>query len=361
MTTENIKQLGLLGALDKRAVICAEGYLFEMERRGYLKANLFVPEVVLDNPKVVEQLHRDFVHAGSDVVVAFTYYVDREKLKIIGKENVLEGMYFKALEIAKVVADDTHTFLAGNIGQSNYWKPDDREAEKKTIAMFEEQAQWSKDGGAHFIIAETISFFGEACLALNAIKNAGLTAVINLAIDVDGRLRDGYKPEDACKRLVDLGADVVGLNCYRGPRTMLSILQNISKKVKTHLAALPVAYRTTDHEPTFEVLTDENGSTAFPIRLDPHVATREEMAGFAKQAFELGVRFIGGCCGTGPHHIRAMAEALGHQGIRRHNSPKNKNNCLYRWPVCMKHIDLHSSGPPPAEIFLLILPASSTK
>ena len=85
MTTENIKQLGLLGALDKRAVICAEGYLFEMERRGYLKANLFVPEVVLDNPNVVEQLHRDFVHAGSDVVVAFTYYVDREKLKIIGK------------------------------------------------------------------------------------------------------------------------------------------------------------------------------------------------------------------------------------------------------------------------------------
>ena len=64
-------------------VICAEGYLFEMERRGYLKANLFVPEVVLDNPQVVEQLHRDFVHAGSDVVLAFTYYVDREKLKII--------------------------------------------------------------------------------------------------------------------------------------------------------------------------------------------------------------------------------------------------------------------------------------
>jgi betaine-homocysteine S-methyltransferase len=86
---KNIKKLGLLNALEKRPVICAEGYLFEMERRGYLKANLFVPEVVLDNPRVVEQLHRDFVHAGSDVVLAFTYYVDREKLKIIGKEDVL--------------------------------------------------------------------------------------------------------------------------------------------------------------------------------------------------------------------------------------------------------------------------------
>jgi betaine-homocysteine S-methyltransferase len=321
MVTANIKQLGLLKALDQRSIICAEGYLFEMERRGYLKANLFVPEVVLDNPTVVEQLHRDYVHAGSDVVVAFTYYVDREKLKIIGKEEKLESMYFKALKIAKTVADETNNFLAGNIGHSNFWKPDDRAAEKKTGAMFEEQAQWSKESGAEFIIAETISYFGEACLALKAIKSVGLTAVINLAIDVDGLLRDGYKPEDACKRLVDLGADVVGLNCYRGPRTMLPILKNVSKKVKTHLAALPVAYRTTELEPTFEVLTDESGSTAFPIRLDPHTATREEMANFAKQAFELGVKFIGGCCGTGPHHIRAMAEALGHQVAASKYSP----------------------------------------
>jgi betaine-homocysteine S-methyltransferase len=321
MVTENIKQLGLLGALDKRAVICAEGYLFEMERRGYLKANLFVPEVVLDNSKVVEQLHRDFVHAGSDVVVAFTYYVDREKLKIIGKEDILESMYFQALSIAKTVADETQTFLAGDIGQSNYWKPEDRIAEKKTIEMFEEQAQWSKEGGAEFIIAETLSFFGEACLALKAIKDAGLPAIINLAIDVDGLLRDGYTPEDACQRLVDLGADVVGLNCYQGPSTMLPILKKIRKKVKTHLAALPVAYRTTKHEPTFEVLTDESGSTAFPLRLDPHTATREEMASFAKQAVELGVKFIGGCCGTGPHHIRAMAEALGHQVAASKYSP----------------------------------------
>jgi betaine-homocysteine S-methyltransferase len=89
----NIKEIGLLNALDAGPVICAEGYLFEMERRGYLKANLFVPEVVLDNPQVVEQLHRDFVHSGSDVVLAFTYYVDREKFKVIGKEGQLNIMW----------------------------------------------------------------------------------------------------------------------------------------------------------------------------------------------------------------------------------------------------------------------------
>jgi betaine-homocysteine S-methyltransferase len=87
----NIKEQGLLNALDAGPVICAEGYLFEMERRGYLKANLFVPEVVLDNPQVVEQLHRDFVHSGSDVLLAFTYYVDRE----LAKKNYLRTCILK--------------------------------------------------------------------------------------------------------------------------------------------------------------------------------------------------------------------------------------------------------------------------
>jgi hypothetical protein len=78
---------GLLERLEQGPVICAEGYLFELERRGYLQAGAFVPEVVLDHPEVVTQLHRDFVHAGSDVVEAFTYYAHREKMRIVGKER----------------------------------------------------------------------------------------------------------------------------------------------------------------------------------------------------------------------------------------------------------------------------------
>ncbi|UCD33164.1 MAG: homocysteine S-methyltransferase family protein [Desulfobacterales bacterium] len=335
----NIKKIGLLNALDKGPVICAEGYLFEMERRGYLKANLFVPEVVLDNPQVVEQLHRDYVHAGSDVVLAFTYYVDREKLKVIGKEKLLEPMYYDALKIARKVSFETRTLFAGNIGQSNVWKPGDKEAERKTIAMFEEQAQWSKQGGVEFIIAETISFFGEACLALNAIKNVGLPAIVNLAIDVDGLLRDGYTPEDACKRLADLGADVVGLNCYRGPRTLLPVLKQVTEKVKSHVAALPVAYHTTENEPTFEVLSDGKGNTVFPTRLDPHVATRDEMAYFAQEAYKLGARFIGGCCGTAPYHVRSMAEALGRKVAASKYSPAEltKKQKQYFIPVATMH------------------------
>ena len=96
--TSNEKQ-GLLERLEQGPVICAEGYLFECERRGYLQAGAFVPEVVLDHPEVVTELHREFVHAGSDVVEAFTYYGHREKLRIVGKEHLLEELNVRALEL----------------------------------------------------------------------------------------------------------------------------------------------------------------------------------------------------------------------------------------------------------------------
>src|SRR5207237_7425124 len=98
------KPLGLLERLVAGPVICGEGYLFELERRGYLQAGAYVPEVVLEHPDLVEQLHREFVHAGSDVVEAFTYYAHRQKLRVIGREKDLESMNLNALAIAKKVA-----------------------------------------------------------------------------------------------------------------------------------------------------------------------------------------------------------------------------------------------------------------
>src|ERR1041384_209179 len=105
----------LMERLSRGPVICAEGYLFELERRGYLQAGGFVPEVVLEHPEKVAELHREFVHAGSDVVEAFTYYAHREKLRLIGREQVLEQLNRQALEIAREVARDTGTLLAGNV------------------------------------------------------------------------------------------------------------------------------------------------------------------------------------------------------------------------------------------------------
>ncbi len=303
---------GLLERLEDGPVICAEGYLFEFERRGYLQAGAFVPEVVLEHPELVAQLHREFVHAGSDVVEAFTYYAHREKLKIIGREAELEPINRQALALAKEVADETETLFAGDICNTNVYVPDEEETHKQVRAMFEEQVGWAVDAGADFIIAETYHWGAEALVALDTIKQTDLPAVVMLAIPSTGQTQDGWPPEDACKRLADAGADVVGLNCFRGPRTMVPLLENITASVDAYVAALPVPYRTTDQEPTFQSLHDpELDGKPFPTRLDPLTCNRYEIADFTRSAYELGVRYFGVCCGNAPHYTRSMAEALG--------------------------------------------------
>jgi betaine-homocysteine S-methyltransferase len=312
---QQASQRGLLERLAEGPVICAEGYLFECERRGYLQAGAFVPEVVLDHPEVVEQLHREFVHAGSDVVEAFTYYGHREKLRMIGKEDQLEPLNREALKIARKVARETGTLLAGNLSNTNIYVGDGESA-KTVREMFEEQAAWAVDEGVDFIIAETFSFEGEAEIALQVIKELGVPSVVTIAVHRPGDTLEGLTPAEACKRLEAAGADVVGLNCARGPQTMLPLLRQIRPEIEGYLAALPVPYRTHDDQPTFQSLQDPGydafpDGRPFPTALDPFTCNRFEIADFTREAADIGVQYFGVCCGAGPHHIRAMAEALG--------------------------------------------------
>ena len=146
-------------------VLCAEGYLFELERRGYLQAGAFVPEVVLEHPELVESLHREFVHAGSDVVEAFTYYAHREKLRLVGLEHLLEPINRDALQIAGSVARETGALFAGDICNTNIYVPGDAAAEQAVRAMFEEQVAWAAEAGVDFVIAETFLWASEALIA----------------------------------------------------------------------------------------------------------------------------------------------------------------------------------------------------
>ncbi len=307
---------GLLERLAAGPVICAEGYLFELERRGYLQAGPFVPEVVLDHPEAVERLHEDFVHAGSDVVEAFTYYAHREKLRLIGREDVLEDLNRQALRIARAVADRHGCLMAGNICNTNIYEADDAATHAAVRAMFEEQIGWALEEGADYLIAETLDWHGEAAIALDVMKATGLPTVVTLAVHREETVFDGLSVVESCRRLEAAGADVVGLNCARGPQTLLPVVERVRKAVSCHVAALPVPYRTTEAEPTFQSLSDPAcesipGGLPFPTALDPFTCNRYECAEFARACLDLGVRYIGLCCGAGPHHIRAVAEAVG--------------------------------------------------
>jgi methionine synthase I (cobalamin-dependent) len=315
--------------LDQDAVICAEGYLFELERRGYLQAGAFVPEVVLEHPEVVLQLHQEFLRAGSDIMVAFTYYAHREKLRVINKEHLLEEMQKSALALARQATDefgDPNILVAGNICNTNIFVEKDATTHREVRKMFAEQVAWAAEAGVDFIIAETLAHHGEAKLALESILDANLEAVVNLVGHREGRLRDGVPLIESCKELEQMGATVVGMNCNRGPDTMLPLVKEIRKSVNCHVAAVPVPYRTTESHPTFQSLEDPGcncipHNRPFPVALDPFTCNRYEIAGFAKEALAADIRFIGVCCGAGPHHVRSMAEALGRNPAAGRYSP----------------------------------------
>jgi betaine-homocysteine S-methyltransferase len=200
--------------------------------------------------------------------------------------------------------------------------------------MFEEQVGWAAEAGADFVIAETISHVGEALLALETIKATGLPAVVTMAVHRDPVTRDGWTIAEACKRLEDAGADVVGVNCIRGPNTMLSLLGPIRDAVGGYVAALPVPYRTHGEEPTFQALRDPGAhdlpdGRPFPTALEPLACNRYEVAEFGRAAFELGVRYLGVCCGNAPHYTRSLAEALGRTPPASRYSPDMSKHAYY--------------------------------
>jgi betaine-homocysteine S-methyltransferase len=305
-----MKKLGILKRLEKGIVLGAEGYVFELEKRGYIKAGPFVPEVVLDFPEAVLELHREFLRTGSEVAVALTYYAHREKLKDVGREKDLEKMNRQAVRLAKQAAREYGALVAGNI--CNTWAYDPKnpgESGKKVRAMYEEQIRWAFEEGVDFIISETNDYLEEALISLEVIKKYNLPAMVTLASVQATKTRDGYDYIKACQILEQEGADIVGLNCDRGPATMLPIIKKIRESVSCFVAAQPVPYKTTPSQLTFESLK-KNGSRVFPLSLETFQLTRWEMAQFAKVAKSIGVDYIGICCGGGPQHVRAMAESL---------------------------------------------------
>ncbi len=331
----------LIDRLDKGPVICAEGFLFEIERRGYMASGEFVPMVSLEHPEALENLHKDFQHAGSDVVQAFTYNGHREKMKVIGKEKLLEPLNRAALKIAKKVANLKSTgpkpnLMAGNISNSNIWNDKDKKTHLQVEKMFTEMVGWAVDEGADMLIGETFYYAEEAFKALEIMKKSKLPAVITIAPMAEDVMRDGYGIVETCKELEQRGAEVVGMNCFRGPATMLPYLQEIRKQVKCHVAALPIPIRTNKKYTTWFNLPDRNDcgcgaphGRTFPTALEPLMCNRYEIGQFAKDAYKMGINYLGVCCLGNPMLVREVAHAVGLTVPASKYREKMENHFMY--------------------------------
>ncbi|XP_013418187.1 betaine--homocysteine S-methyltransferase 1-like, partial [Lingula anatina] len=294
------------------SVIVAEGYVLELERRGYLKYGETVPEVVLENPDVVRQLHKELVHAGSDVVMAVTYFGHRDKLKRIDREDEVEKLHRTALRMAREVADETGTLMAGDISNSTIYDPDNPTINAYVKEIFKEQVVWAVEEGADYIVGETFRHFGEAMMALETIQEfgQGVPAVITIVPYKDVTV-DGVPIPEAVRRLEAAGAAAVGLNCGRGPETMLPLIKEVKKVCQGPVCCLPVCFRTNPERPVWQALSNPENASNPDFDIGAWQCGRTEIGKFAQQLKELGIQYTGLCCGNASNLLRVVAETYG--------------------------------------------------
>ena len=299
-----MKKKNILDRLREGPVLGDGGYLLELEKRGWVRAGPFTPEVALTRPSALRELHEEFREAGAEVLQALTFYASRDKLATVGLANRLEDLNRGAVRIAREAAGD-RCLVAGNISLTWMYEPDSPAAADRVRRTFDEQLAVQVDEGVDFVIGETFSFLGEALIAVERAKATNLPVMVTVCFENQPVTTDGHTAADCARSLQDAGADIVGINCLRGPETTLPLIEEMRKAVKGFVACQPVGYRTTPDRPDFTSLE------AFPFELDPLQHSRREMARWAEQARDLGIDYIGSCCGSVAAHVREMARALG--------------------------------------------------
>ena len=296
---------GILERLAEGVVLGDGGYLLELEKRGYVQAGPFTPEVSLTHPEALAELHREFMHAGAEVLQALTFYASEDKLATVGLAGKVDEINRAAVRIARQVAAEGDVLVAGNLSLTWAYDPKDPQSANRVRALFDKQLEVQMQEGIDFVIGETFSWLGEALIATERARQTSRPVMITMSYEKDPRCYEGYGPGECAKRLADAGADIVGINCLRNPEHTLPLMKEVRTAVAGYVGCQPAAYHTPPDQPDFTALPE------FPLGLDPLQLTRAAMADYAAQARAMGVNFIGACCGAVAAHVNAMARALG--------------------------------------------------
>ncbi len=298
---------GILERLSLGPVLGDGGYLLELEKRGYVQAGPFTPEVTIEHPDALAALHREFLRAGAEVLQTMTFYASDDKLATVGLQGKVDEINRNAVQVARQVASEGDALVAGNLSLTWAYHPDDSASADHVRALFDRQlADQTDAGGVDFWIGETFSYLGEALLFVERARGTGLPVMATMCFEqAVPRSYEGDTPADCARKLADAGADIVGVNCLNDPQQQLPIAKQMREAVTGFVAAQPVAYRTSAEQPDFTA-TDN-----FPYELDPLQLSRREMAAYAREALAAGLNYIGSCCGSVQTHVRAMAKVMG--------------------------------------------------
>jgi betaine-homocysteine S-methyltransferase len=291
--------------------------LIELERRGYVESGSrrekvgtgrgsgqFTPEVAIEQPDALGELHREFLRAGSRVLQALTFFGTREKLNRAGYGAQTESINVAAVKLAKEVAGD-RALVAGSVSRTQLTEREGMGSLDKSRDHIAEQIRLLKEAGVDFLILETFFHLAEMKVALECAAAAKLPAVATMSFrPTIKECSDGYTPAECARVMADLGAVAVGANCEQGPAVMLPMLREMRKATKIPIAAQPAAFQAAGAVQSFTRLPQ------FPDALETIQLPRAEFTAFAKSARDEGIGYIGGCCGCNAAYIRALADGL---------------------------------------------------
>lgn len=303
---------GLLERLDGGEVVIGDGgFVFELEKRGYVKAGPWTPEACIEHPEAVKALHREFLRAGSDVMQTFTFYASEDKLQNRGNEAgtkfTCRQVNDAACRIAHEVANEGDALVAGGISQTPTYLSG--LGKNKTQQEFKKQVDVFLENKVDFLIAEYFEHVEEIEWAIETLRGSNIPVCASMCIGPDGDLH-GVSAGECAVRMARAGAHVVGVNCHFDPVVSLEAVRLMKNALdaaglKVHLMCQPLGVWTPDAEKQGFIDLPE-----FPFGLEPRIVTRWEMHRYARDAYDLGVRYIGGCCKVQSYHIRAVAEEL---------------------------------------------------
>lgn len=282
-----------LSALKSQRVLLCDGAMgTELQRRG-LKVGDCPEEYNLSHPQIIQSIHKDYFEAGSEIVETNTFGANRVRLKFFGLENKVREINLAAVDNAKAVRPESR-FIAGSIGPlGEILEPLGTISEDLAYEVFTEQAKAFQEAEVDVIFIETMMSIQEAVIAVKAVKeNCQLPIAASMTFEHGKsglRTPWGVDIKTAVNELTKAGADIIGSNCGNGFDEMLRVISEM--RVLTSLPLLAQA------------------NAGIPQLVDGKLVyneTPEMIAPKVSELLRLGVNIIGGCCGTGPNHLKIM-------------------------------------------------------
>lgn len=251
-------------------------------------------ELNLTAPELVREVHEEYVKAGADIIETNSFGATYHKLKPYGLDSKVREINLESARIARAAAGDK-TFVAGAIGPLGVRiEPFGPTSFDEAKEIYKTQAEALLEGGVDLFVLETFSGLPEIEQAIRAVREVcDLPIAAQMTIQMDGNTLYGSSPEVFTAKLDELGVDIIGLNCGMGPNHVLTALEKMRVLTDKCLSAQPNA----------GLPRDVQGRQFY-------MGSPEYMATFAKRFVQAGARFVGGCCGTTPTHIKLIADAV---------------------------------------------------